>query len=70
MEANKIVGYGFEYTFTEKGDWLYKALPVRKLQVQEKPQIKVCNDIEEAYHKFWGNQLAHIVKDISRYLSG
>ncbi len=67
----KINLNGFEYTFTEEREWIFKAMPVqRKLHVQEKPQIKACIKIEEEYHKFFDEQLAHVVKDINKYLGG
>ncbi len=59
----------FIFTQSEKGDWLYKAVPFKpKVNDKERPQFTVVEDIENNYKEEFDRLLAHAVKDIARYL--
>lgn len=64
---------GFEYTFTENGEWLYKAIaptPLAKKKIAvEKPAFKVSESIEKRYHQRYDKALIDAVKDVTRYLT-
>lgn len=71
MEYNKINLNGFEFTFTEDNEWIYKAIPFspeKKRVGKELPQIRVVEDIEENYKQAFDRMLASAVKDIAKYL--
>jgi hypothetical protein len=71
MEANKINLNGFEYTFTENSEWIYKAIPFSPSKPKtgpEKPQIHLVEDIEASYKHAFEKMLAVAMKDIAKYL--
>jgi hypothetical protein len=64
---------GFLFSFNqETGDWLWKALPVKKQphSGREKPFFKISEDIENTYHQLYDKALVNGVKNIARYLNG
>lgn len=67
-DPNVISGNGFEFTYIDGHEFIWKALPVQKLHTAEKPQISAVVEIEKQYQKLYDKQLAHLVKSISRYL--
>lgn len=61
---------GFHFSYTEKGEWICKAItptPLKK-KIAEKPQIKVVEEIETEYLKEFGRMIEGTVKDIAKYL--
>jgi len=67
-EIGKIKSNIFEYTFLDNGDWLYKAVPLKKLKPIEKPQINVVNEIEKHYLEYFEKRVVGISRDIAKYL--
>lgn len=67
-EIGKIKSNAFEYTFLENGDWLFKAIPLKKKKFVEKPQIKVVEEIEKNYLETFEKRMVGITKDITKYL--
>lgn len=71
----KIVDHenGFEYTFQENGDWIWKAIKptplAQKKSSKEKPFFNVSVDIEKVYHQRFDRALLDGVKDVTRYLT-
>lgn len=64
---------GFEFTFNEGGDWIWKAIKptplAKKATTKEKPFFKVSEDIEKKYHQRFDAAILQGVKDVTRYLT-
>jgi len=64
-QPNQINLSHFSFTFTEEGEWIYKAVQVPfKKKVQEKPALKVIEEIEEEYLDYFEKMLVASVKEI------
>lgn len=71
MESQTIkLDNGFEFTFTDEREWIYKAIPFapQKPKVQEKPAYKVIEEIEEAYEDYFEKMLVNCVKEITKQI--
>lgn len=70
MNPNKIYLNGFEYTFTDDREWIYKAVPLApgKVKSVEKPSHKVIEEIEQAYEDVFEKMLVGIVKNTTKVL--
>lgn len=67
-DPNKIIGYGWEFTFV--GDqWISKAIPFAKHAVHgEKPAFNVCEVLEEKYVQAFEQSLHNAIVDVDKYL--
>lgn len=61
---------GFQFTYQDNGEWIWKAVPFKRKVIAEKPHLKAVEDIELAYKRLFDRMLANIVKDSTRYLMG
>ena len=70
MDLSQINLNGFEFTFTEQSEWIYKAVPFAKKKgiSREKPFIKLVDKLEENYKKEFDKMLASAVKNMTTYL--
>lgn len=69
LNPNLIAFNGLECTFTESGEWLYKAVPFRAKPITgEQPHYQVVNELEDRYSDLLENRLSEALKDIVRYL--
>jgi len=59
---------GFQFTFQEDGEWIWKAFIPRRQNAKEKPHFKVSEEIEKHYQQDFDKALAQAVKDITKYL--
>jgi hypothetical protein len=66
----KVKLTNFEFSLTDRGDWLWKAIVPEKLKrkVSEVPQYKVIDKIESENKKEFDRALGNAAKDIVRYL--
>ena len=66
---NQINLDGWEFTYTEQGEWISKAVPFKSKSItSEQPHYRAVNEIEERYEQSMENCLAQSLKDIVRYL--
>lgn len=71
INPNQINLNGWEFTYTERGDWISKAVPFSKSKsiLPEQPHYKIVNELEERYEKKMERCLAEGLKDIVKYLN-
>ena len=68
-DLNKIDLGGWEFTYTQQGEWISKAVPFKhKPAMPEQPHYRVVNELEERYENKMEDCLAQSLKDIVRYL--
>ena len=69
QDPNQITLEGWQFTYTEQGEWISKAVPFKSKSItSEQPHYRVVNELEERYEKRMENCLAQSLKDIVRYL--
>lgn len=67
MENPTLRSNCFEYTFLPNGDWIYKAIPFKKV-TKEQPMFSICLEIEHSYQKKYDRMIKDSVIQITKFL--